>query len=98
MSSLITFSSPQGSHGHTVVSSSIFSHHTDYAQCIFPCAKHYSLKHLTDIWSEEGKFGLAMNTWSLTMLGNYGVQRRKKFKAKRPGKYRMKKVSVKVRG
>lgn len=27
-----------------------------------------------------------------------GTQRRKKFKAKRPGKYRMKKVSVKIRG
>lgn len=89
MSSLLTFSNPQGSHGDSVLSSSRFSQHTDYAQCVFPHAKPYSGKHLTDIWSEKGKFGLAMNTWSLSMLGNDALQRRKKFKAKRPGKYRM---------
>lgn len=53
MSSLLTFCNPQGSHGHRVLSSSRFSHYTGYAQCIFPHAKHYSVKHLTDIWSEK---------------------------------------------
>lgn len=50
MSSLIAFSICQGSHGHSVLSSSKFSHYTDYAQCSFPCAKHYSLKRVIDIW------------------------------------------------